>query len=362
MNPNLYNRTVPSELYPYYHPPIPQYRQLKKPSRLRRFCCPCLRPRRRFVNEPYRPFVVPEEHYHHPNTPRPHETVPANLCSQHSMQLQQSAERTMPVDPPPPHTTIDQPSEGVFPGRRRSSVRFEGDPPLAPPPQSTNIVSVVPKNEPEPEVTEVKEKAPEVEVVPKDSGLQRNVSFRNNEDDLWTTVTINAERSSPVQSSHFNRLTLANLSSIDTSLATTDNGITAIHITSTLIPLPPTEAFQVPSSPSKTMSSFVPSRYRRSPAVSTRSKLSARSYTPSSEEDSDLHHIKPVEEIQEIATNRYNYNDMSEALKSNVERLRKTFVESGESPAHYDRPSNLRLNGANNLVRTSGLERRSSEC
>ena len=223
---------------------------------------------------------------------------------------------------------------------------------------------MVPKSDSQSTVVEVEEKetAPEVEVAPKDNGLQRNVSFRNNEDDLWTTVTINAERSTPVQSSHFNRLTLENLSSVDTALVNNENGVTAIHITSTLMPSTSPDGFHTPPSPSKPMASFVPSRYRRAPVATTRAKLSSRSYTPSSEEESDLHHIKPVEEIQAIGTAKYNYNDLSEALKSNVQRLKKTFIHPEDADSHYDRPSNLRLNAANNLVRTSPLERRSSDC
>ncbi|CAF4298291.1 unnamed protein product, partial [Rotaria magnacalcarata] len=48
----VYNReftttSIPSELYPYNYPPIPQYRQIEKRSRFRRICCSCFSRRRR---------------------------------------------------------------------------------------------------------------------------------------------------------------------------------------------------------------------------------------------------------------------------------------------------------------------------
>jgi hypothetical protein len=212
-------------------------------------------------------------------------------------------------------------------GRRRSSVRFEDEPPLVKPPEET---TPAPKTEPIPIVkNEEKEKTvtPAVE-----NELQRNVSFRNNEDDLWTTITINTERSAPVQSSHFNRLTLENLSYIDTSISNNDNGVTAIHIGSRPIesiekeispPLPPPLP---PQSPCKA-TRHRPTTHRHKPPPPPPS----RCHTTTSEDDVDLRHIKPVEEINTIVADKYNYNDLSQALKSNVHRLKNTFINAQEN-------------------------------
>lgn len=225
-------------------------------------------------------------------------------------------------------------------GRRRSSVRFEDE--IAeqkPPSQKIESIPIIKIDEPE--------EKPSIPIVENINDLQRNVSFRNNEDDLWTTITINSEQSSPVQSSHYNRLTLENLSSIDTSVTNSNNGVTAILVNSTTIesaspekveeetptsssppPPPPPPPPPLPQTPSK------PARHRHKPSPPTPS----RSHTASSEDETDIRHIKPVEEIHTIVTDKYNYNNLSQALKSNVERLKNTFINAQEKQSPSDKP------------------------
>ena len=171
-------------------------------------------------------------------------------------------------------------------------------------------------------------------------------------------MTIKAEAST---SSHFHRLAVdhhfsPNTTSIPAISPITDNGITAIrvnsqsnideYIESSLPPTPP---------PPPPISSMISNRYQR---ISSRQPFPARSFTPSSEDDGDLHHIKPVEEIQAIVTDKYNYNDVSEALKSNVQRLKKTFLPTSNQSSHYDRPKNLRIPS----IRTLNSEHHVSDC
>lgn len=192
--------------------------------------------------------------------------------------------------------------------------------------------------------------------------LQRNVSFRNNEDDLWTTITINTEQSSPIQSSHYNRLTLENLSTIDTSITNSNNGVTAIRVNSTPEeslssekidaeehssspavvssppPPPPPPLPQPPAKPIRHRSGI--NRNKPPPPAPS------RSHTASSEDETDIRHIKPVEEIHTIVTDKYNYDNLSQALKSNVERLKTTFINAQEKQSIYDRPISSKKSSA----------------
>ncbi|CAF0869297.1 unnamed protein product [Adineta ricciae] len=329
------------ELYPYYHPSIPQYRQIKKRSCFQRLCCPCFRRRRRqrSFHEVYRPpYVIPDEYFHRLNHLRQNGSVSPNRCHHHSMR--HPVEQQTQTDPSYQPKSIEPANQTPFVGRRRSSVRFEDETPPTPIP----IIKEKVERKPEPVA---------------ENDLQRNVSFRNNEDDLWTTVTIDTKQSVPIQSSHFNRLSLENLSRINTSISNNDNGVTAIQINST----PCTESKQVepnekeiPAPPPLLLPSLSATtcsiRNRQKPQICskplrTRYKSPpvppSRTLTTSSEDDTDLRNIKPVEEINRLVADKYNYNDISKALKSNVERLKSTFLAQ-ENQSHYDKPRHIRSN------------------
>ncbi len=301
------------------------------------------RRRERSFHEPYRPFVVPEEYYHRLNNLKQNGIVPTNLCQQHSMH--QSVEQQTQTDSILQQKSIDEKSEIPFLGRRRSSVRFEDEISDKKPFSSPKIESIP--------IIKVEEEKSTSPVLENNTNLQRNVSFRNNEDDLWTTITINNEQSAPIQSSHYNRLTLENLSCIDTSIKNSNNGVTAIHVNgSTPIESVSYESIEkeIPSSPppppppppqpqpqpsSKTTRHRPTTTHRHKPPPPPPS----RSHTNSSEDEIDLPNIKPVEEINTIVANKYNYNDLSKALKSNVERLKNTFIHAQENQSLYDKPS-----------------------
>ncbi len=343
-----------SELYPYYYPSIPQYRQIeKKRSLFHRICCPCFRRRRRRRDrsfyEPYRPYVVPEEYFHRLNHLKQNGTVPNNLCSRHS--TPHPVEQHAQTDLIPQRKTID---ETPFLGRRRSSVRFEDETPLVKIPDEPSTSSTT---KPTPIIIKKDE---ETTSPVSENDLQRNVSFRNNEDDLWTTVTINAQPSVPIQSSHYNRLSVENSSFVNTSISNNDNGVTAIHVNSRPIefvssdvaekeiPLPPTPP--PPPPPPKA------TRIRSKPPPPS------RSHTTSSEDDTYLRNIKPVEEINTLVAEKYNYNDVSQALKSNVERLKNTFIHAQETQSHYDKPKNTPRTLLKNSFENSNVNSHSSDC
>jgi hypothetical protein len=250
--------------------------------------------------------------------------------------MRQSVEQQTQTDLTPQRRSLDETNPIPFLGRRRSSVRFEDETPPAP--QATPI-PIVKKEEEKP--------ASPVVLENKNNELQRNVSFRNNEDDLWTTVTINKEQSAPIQSSHYNRLILENLSVIDTSIRNGENGVTAIHINSR--PIEPVISEHVEKEipappPPLTSPSLKITRHR---SAINRHKPPppppSRCHTTSSEEETYLRHIKPVEEVNTLVTDKYNYNDLSKALKSNVERLKNTFIHAQEKQTtSYDKPTNIR--------------------
>ena len=325
---NYYPHSTLDERPPVsYYPVVPQYRQIKRPSRCRRFCCPCFP--RRSPKETYRPFVLPEEYFQRTTLPQSSSSTANNICEHH--QKHSSVERAAQTDSQLSPTANDQSKEqSTFPGRRRSSVRFEDEIPFV---QQSDVPSIKDDQTHEP-------------LKPSDqseSDLKRNVSFRDNEDDLWTTVTIKAEPSSSIQSSHFNRLIVENLSSIDTLSPSTEKSITAIQITNKSIE---DSTFSDESLPPPPPSLIVTSHVRR-----TRTKVNrpptvpSRSHTSTSEDDLDFDRIKPVEEIQTIATDKYNYNDLSAALKSNVARLKKSFSSSTDSnPSDNGGHKNLRIN------------------
>ncbi|CAF4819783.1 unnamed protein product, partial [Rotaria magnacalcarata] len=81
---------------------------------------------------------------------------------------------------------------------RRSSVRFEDEIP------SAKVLDVSSTTTPKTETIPIaKQDNEEARAQTSDNNLERNVSFRNNEDDLWTTITVNADPGGLVQSSHF---------------------------------------------------------------------------------------------------------------------------------------------------------------
>lgn len=349
------NREFSPELYPYYYPPIPQYQQIKKRSRFRRICCPCLGRRRpkRILQQTYRPFVIPEEYYHRVDHLKQSGTLPGSTRSQHS--IHQPVEQQTQTDANQSETNNEIP----FLGRRRSSVRFEDEMTLTKTPDQQTSSSL--KIDPTPIIKE-DEKANRSSPV-ENTNLQRNVSFRNNEDDLWTTITIHTDRSAPTQSSHYNRLIVENLSSIDTSIRNNENGVTAIHINNLPVtspsPPPPCESIERETSFSPPTPPLPPppppplpspptckaTRYR--PITTHRSKPpppppASRSHTTSSEDETSFHRIKPVEEINPLMMNKYNYNDLSRALKCNVARLKNTFINAQEKQSSHFQDPNIR--------------------
>ncbi|CAF2372642.1 unnamed protein product [Rotaria sp. Silwood2] len=352
-----YNREFSPELYPYYYPPIPQYRQIEKRSRFQHVCCSCFRRRRRrhrSSHESYRPFIIPEEYFHRLNYLKENGTVPTNLCHRHSMY--HPVEQQTQTDLIPQRKSIDETSETPFLGRRRSSVRFEDEIPLVKVSDESSKSSQI-------EFISINNKESEEAVIPEsENQIERNVSFRNNEDDLWTTITINTEQSVPIQSSHFNRLSLENLSVVDTSMSNNDNGVTAIHVNST-----PTESIASETVEKDNLSPSEPlfkEKQHRSTINRYKTLLSppSRSHTTSSEDDVDLNNIKPIEEIQAIVTDTYNYNNLSQALKSNVERLKNTFIHAQENQSHYDRPKNIRTTLSQKSFQNFNNKNHSSDC
>lgn len=246
-----------------FYPPVPEYRQIRKESRCRRICCPCFS-RRRSSREISRQIILPDTYFHPTTIGQRNSPVNVNLCDQHQVKSSSSVERS---------SQTENVEETVFPGRRRSSVRFEDE---------------IPAEE-------------ETKTDDQSFNLHRNVSFRNNEDDLWTTVTINScEPSSLIQSSHFNRLAIEN--SIPTG-PIVENGVTAIKIINE-----PVEQVEVIPEPIEPEEIFI-------------------------EKNIEIEKIKPIEEIRTLLTNRYDYKEVSTALKSNVARLKQNFSLTIESDA-----------------------------
>jgi len=370
------DREFSPELYPYNYPPqIPEYRQIQKRSRFQRICCPCFRRRRRRRSrprlqrsfpEPYQPYVIPNEYYHRLNNLKQNGTVPTNLCQKHSMH--QPIEKQTQTDLTLQRKSNDGTNETPFLGRRRSSVRFEDETSLIKTPSSSKIQSIPIIKIEQAKEQEEKPASSVLENDNKNNSLQRNVSFRNNEDELWTTITINTEKSAPIQSSHYNRLTLENLSYIDTSITNGNNGVTAIHVNSTPIESvssekvekeisssfpPPPPPPPPPQSSSKTIRHRPSTHRHKAPP-----QPPSRSYTTSGEDDTVLRHKKPIEKINPIASDKYNYNDLSKALKSNVERLKNTFINAQEKSPPYDKPNNIR----STLSKNSNTKDYSSDC
>ena len=241
--------------------------------------------------------------------------------------------------------------------RRRSSVRFEDETPLGN--ISNGKTSISTKTE---SVSNVDNENEKTVTTASENQLERSVSFRNNEDDLWTTVTINTEQSVPVQSSHFNRLSLENLSIVDTSMLNNDNGVTAVHVNNKPTELTPSESAEEDiSSPLK--SSFEMQQNRstthryRSPSLKP-----LPSHVTSSEDEHDLRHIKPVEEINALVTDKYNYNNLSRALKSNVERLKKTFIHAQENQIYCKEPQIITTILSHRSSQNSNTDNHSSDC
>jgi hypothetical protein len=348
------NREFSPELYPYYYPSVPQYRQIKKRSRFQRICCPCFRRQRRprAFHEPYRPFVIPDEYYRRLDHLKQNGEVPGNSYHHHHHSTHQPEQQQTQTDLPIQRKSIDETNEIPYLGRRRSSVRFEDEIPLI---KTTDQSTPAPKVESIPIVKKEKEGEKTASQIVENNSLQRNVSFRNNEDDLWTTIIINTDRSAPIQFSHYNRLKLENLSFIDTAITNNDNGVTAIHVNST-----PMESLPLEDVENETPSSYPPppppppppqlcpktTRHRPPITITHRHKPPppppSRSYTTSSEDETVLRHIKPVEEINTIVADKYNYNNLSQALKCNVERLKNTFIHAQENQSSYDKPMNIR--------------------
>ena len=285
-------------------------------------------------------------------------------------------ERQTQTDANTPRSSIDGTSDPPFQGRRRSSVRFEDEARLVTVTQPSLVVVKVGSASSTAD-DEIKQDEP----VKVEEDLHRAVSFRNNEDDLWTTITINAEGSIPTQSSHFNRLSLENLSIIDTCIQNGETGITAIHVNSRSVrtlSADPSEAMisstDLPLPISPVASPFTPKRYRTMASVGhcePAPTLLPHAHAMVHDDDTDLRHIKPVEEINAIVADKFNYDNLSQALKSNVQRLKNTFVQAHENQPHYDRPRNLRMFAAtpssssittDASSRTSEVRHRASDC
>ena len=260
-------------------------------------------------------------------------------------------ERQTQTDANTPRSSIDATSDVPFQGRRRSSVRFEDEARLVTVTQPSPVVVKVNSAS---STTTTDDEVKQDEPVKVEEDLHRAVSFRNNEDDLWTTITINAEGSIPTQSSHFNRLSLENLSIIDTCIQNGETGITAIHVNSSrsarTLSSDPSETMissaDLPSPISPVTSPFTPKRYRTTASVGhcePAPTLLPHAHSMVHDDDTDLRHIKPVEEINAIVADKYNYDNLSQALKSNVQRLKNTFIQAHENQPHYDRPKNLRM-------------------
>jgi hypothetical protein len=278
--------------------------------------------------------------------------------------MHQSIEQQTQTDLTLQRKSADAINETPFLGRRRSSVRFEDETSLikTPPPSKIQSIPII-------KIEEEKPASSVLENDNKNNSLQRNVSFRNNEDELWTTITINTEKTAPIQSSHYNRLTLENLSCIDTSITNGNNGVTAIHVNSTPIefvssekvekeissssPPPPPPPPPPPQSSSKTIRHRPSTHRHKAPP-----QPPSRSHTTSGEDDTVLRHKKSVKEINSIAADKYNYNDLSKALKSNVERLKNTFINAQEKSPPYDKPTNIR----SSLSKHSNTKDYSSDC
>jgi len=336
--------------------PIPQYRHIEKRSCFQRFCCPCLRRRRQrskplfHQSFPPQPYYIPDEYYHRLNQLQQTRTVPLNTS--HRRPINQSIERQTQTTNDCDGDDNDDPS--TFLGRRRSSVRFEDE-------TKPEIIPVI------------KEEEQEEEPKPESPKLERNVSFRNNEDDLWTTITINSDQSQTIQSSHYNRINLENLTTINTSVTNIDTGITAIRINSTSVESPTVKknendysspvSLQISTPPPPAPPLPPPPLLRLSPSKAIRHRPSARHklpppppsrcFTTSSEDDMIVRRIKPVETINTLINTTYNYNDVSQALKSNVQRLKSTFLAAQENQSIYDKPANLH---------SSNIEVHSSDC
>ena len=346
------DREVTPELHPYYYPPVPQYRQIKKPSRFQRICCPCRHRRRRSrsFHDPYQPFVVPEEYLNRLDHLKQNGTVPVNLCHRHS--IHHPVEQQTQTDLSPRQLSIDETNDEPFLGRRRSSVRFEDELPLVKVPDK-------PPTSPKIESIPVIKKEEETIIPVPTTDLEQHVSFLNNEDDLWTTITINTEQSVPVQSSHFNRLSLENLSCVATSKPNSDNGITAIHVNSKPSESETTEKeISPPVQPSSKTTRHRSASNRHKPPPPPPS----RCHTTSSEDDADLRNIKPLEEINAIVADKYNYNELSQALKSNVNRLKNTFIHSQKNESIYDKPKTIRSTSSEQSLQKSNINNHSSDC
>lgn len=311
--------------------------------------------RTRTFQQTYHPFVIPEEYYHRVDHLKQSGTLPGNPCPQHSIHSPVEQQTQTDVN------QSDEKNEMPFLGRRRSSVRFEDEMTLTKTSDQPNSSSSTIDPTPIIKEEEKGNRSSPVEI----TNLQRNVSFRNNEDDLWTTITIHSDRSAPpIQSSHYNRLIVENLSSVDTSIRNNENGVTAIHINNQPMtcpsPPPSLESIEIetsfspptpplppppPPPPLPSPPTYKASQYR--PVTTHRPRPpppapASRSHTTSSDDERNFHRIKPVEEINPLMMNKYNYNDLSRALKSNVERLKTTFLNAQEKQSSHVQGPNIR--------------------
>ncbi|CAF1081048.1 unnamed protein product [Didymodactylos carnosus] len=337
--------------------------------------------------ENYTPFYIPDEYFDRLNYLRsnPAErylcrdfTLDRPLCKQHSTNRQsdlpihdqellkqkipqQKSQSTSTLNSQRDNATSTVSSDDVVPEqnylhRRRSSVYFEDE--KAP---SKETESDKP--------SETKQELPQ------------EVSCRNNEDDIWTTVTISQEITT--QSGHFNRLSFENVAIIPTNNLdipdkVDERDITQVHVTSeALLPFP--EEFnkevsqQQPSeNNNKSNNKFsienshksFPHTMKQFNSLSQQKSLTANisydnktrafktednqqqaqtiaSFTPPSnnnslllspkqqtiDDNSSSSYINEIKSFEEIDTGgKYNYNDLAETLKSNVQRLRNTFL------------------------------------
>jgi hypothetical protein len=305
---------------------------------------------------------MPEEYFHRlPPAVKHDQTMPNSVYSHRFIRQSHPVEQAEHTDLASQRSMSVQSSEHPFPERRRSSVRFEDELPNAKAPPE---VPVVTQND---TITSLKEQKESLSSSI-DTELERHVSFRNNEDDLWTTITIKSEHPTLVQASHFNRLTLENLSCVDTSIPNNHNGVTAIQITSASTPLGSDDVFESSVSsadiysssrlPPVSKSTCTSEQQRRSTSNTRKMTHASHSHTLSGQGVSHPNHIKSVKELQTVVIDKYNYSDLSEALKSNVQRLRKTFIQDSSSTIHNDRQRKLRIHS----VVTTDMNSHSSNC
>ncbi|CAF0913375.1 unnamed protein product [Didymodactylos carnosus] len=393
------DRFQPSLYTPNRRPVVRRIQRQRSCFEYFRECFTCFRHRdvpQLIEAENYMPFYIPDEYFDRPNYFHSHPiewhlhddlTLNRPLCKRHSVHrysniddnellreqksLRQKTQAISHLNSPRDSvTSVASPDDFVpkqeYLHRRRSSVHFKDE-------QASNKEIVSDKS------TETKQE------------IQGEVACRNNEDDIWTTVTIGQETTT--QSGHFNRLSLENVTIVsenndhvldipkidtydsthlrdtcesllpfpdefdvkvnqhqpfnshkmNTNFSTKNSHKSLSHIKKQFDSLSPKQ-----KSPSPSVSNIIHDNKTRSlkklnkiddrqeqsqtdtlftlPANNNSLLLSPKhqNVDDNSSSSSYLNEIKPFEEIN--TEGRYNYIDLAETLKSNVQRLRNTFV------------------------------------